>query len=290
MKILLLTASAILSLGIMNSHRNHFSSVAMQPTLLVGGIIASSNDPALESILLNPSVAKKQLPGKTIQAVAHHDEDKAHFVIHFRNKQLHGEWETFYNNSIPCDSGRFEKNLPDGEWKTWYPDGTLKAVRHYSAQKYLYVKEDISRNHPKIQKFAITRLAQNKTNVENHFRPQFEYNASSVASLPMLDRIHLNTSTENNQYIPPFSNCLHHGTYINYFENGAVKDSGNYVNGLKQGIWKEAKPGNELTGIGFYREGFKTGQWKYYDRNGVLKYTSRYNRNGKQISTHHFSR
>jgi antitoxin component YwqK of YwqJK toxin-antitoxin module len=293
MKALLLTASAVFSLGIVSWNSDHVSSNSLHSDLssrivtLGSGVI---NDPTLESILLNPAIAKKQLPGNTIQAVAHHEENKAHFIIHFRNKQLHGEWESFYNNSIPCDSGRFEKSLPDGEWKTWYADGRLKSVRHYSAEKYLFVKNDLLRNHPKVQKYAITRLAQQKKDIKGHFRPQFEHNVSDIASLPMLEKIQYNTSTQNDGYIPPFSTCLHHGPYINYHENGAVKDSGNYVNGLKQGIWKETHAHNDFTGVGFYRDGVKTGQWKYYSKDGLLKYTARYNRSGKQMSTHHFAR
>ena len=74
---------------------------------------------------------------------------------------------------------------------------------------------------------------------------------------------------------------------MNYFENGAVKDSGYFENGLKHGVWKETSTENNILAIGFYDHGLKSGQWKYYNASEQLLYTDLYSKEGKK-ERHHF--
>jgi antitoxin component YwqK of YwqJK toxin-antitoxin module len=67
--------------------------------------------------------------------------------------------------------------------------------------------------------------------------------------------------------------------YKSYFENGLLKDSGYYnKNGLRSGIWQEWGNNNTIRMIGFYRKGWKTGAWKYYDTKGKLLFVIHYSR------------
>ena len=241
--------------------------------------------PNIESILYNPGVQKKQKSGKQIQATGFRETNETHFVIHFLKNALHGEWQSFYTASQPCDSGRFEKNLPDGEWKTWYPNGNLKSIRTYSAKKYHYIQADIKRNHPKDQRYQITRKARSGASVNKYFLPVF-HSALLIPDMPMLEKIKLNTAASGN-YIAPFKHCLHHGLFINYFDSGAVKDSGYYYNGLKHDLWREASQDGKASAFGFYRHGVREGQWKFYDLNGELIYTETYI-HGKKTNVHYF--
>ena len=68
----------------------------------------------------------------------------------------------------------------------------------------------------------------------------------------------LNTSASGN-YIAPFQHCLHHGAFVNYFESGAVKDSGYYNNGLKHDLWKEGARDGKESAFGYYRHGVREG-------------------------------
>lgn len=240
----------------------------------------------IESILNNPAVLKKQVSRNSIQAVGRRHSGEEHFIIHFRKEQLHGEWQSFYNDDQRCDSGRFDKGLPDGEWKTWYPNGQLKTIRHYDAEKFHFIKADIQRNHPKDKRFAITKYA--VKNPAPYFQPHYESNGGINLNLSMLQKIHYNTLGDGDTYLPPFNSCLHHGLYINYDENGAVKDSGNYVNGLKHGLWKEALNGASVYAFGFYYHGVRQDQWKYYKADGSLFYTELYKPNGKKKEWHYF--
>jgi antitoxin component YwqK of YwqJK toxin-antitoxin module len=241
--------------------------------------------PGIESILYNPGVQKKQKSGKQIQATGFRETNETHFVIHFLKNALHGEWQSFYTTNQPCDSGRFEKNLPDGEWRTWYANGNLKSVRTYSAKKYHYIKADVKRNHPKDQRYQITRKARAGYNVNPYFRPRFE-SALLVSEMPILEKIKQNTSASRN-YVAPFQHCLHHGAFVNYFESGAVKDSGYYFNGLKHDLWKEGSADGKESAFGYYRHGVREGQWKFYDLKGELIYTATYT-NGKKTNVHYF--
>jgi antitoxin component YwqK of YwqJK toxin-antitoxin module len=244
--------------------------------------------PDVESILNNPAINKKQKSGNLVQATSLQEGDKKHFDVHFRKQQLHGLWQTYYSNEQLCDEGTFVKSLPDGEWKMWYPDGRLKVIVNYSAEKFHYIKNDIRRNHPRDKKYQITRLASMNKNIKPYFQPQFPDEPVGTKDLSLLYKIRYNTASDGNSYLPPFKTCLHHGLYISYFENGLVRDSGNYVNGLKHELWRET-PDDQTRAIGFYRHGQKDGQWKYYQANGELSFTEIYYQ-GKLKFTHYFNR
>jgi antitoxin component YwqK of YwqJK toxin-antitoxin module len=259
--------------------------------LVLGSWTTGSNvpafHPAIESILYNPSVYKEQLSRNLIRAVGYGLAGQAHFIIHFRNEELHDTWQSFYGNNQRCDSGRLYRNLPTGEWKTWYPDGRLKTLRTYNAEKYQYIKADLQRNHPKDQRYAITRLGSSGS--ARHFQPQYDGTPGNSQPLPLLQKIQHNTSgTDNSGYLPPFANCLHHGAFVNYDADGNIKDSGHYENGLRHGLWKESVNGN-MQAIGFYRHSVRQGQWKYYNAARRLVYTEQYNWNGKRKAWHYFT-
>lgn len=247
-----------------------------------------SSYPTIESILHNPAVYKKQMARDVVRAVGHRQTVQAHFIIHFRKEELHGDWQSFYDNNQRCDSGNFYRNLPTGEWKTWYPNGRLKTIRTYNAEKHQYIRADLQRNHPKEQRYAITRLGSAKA--ARYFRPQYESGAGINPSRSMLQKIQYNTSGESEAYHPPFATCLHHGAFVNYDEKGAVQDSGYYENGLQHGLWKESVDDGTMQTLGFYRHGVRQGQWKYYDAAGRLVYSELYKANGKRSEWHYFKK
>lgn len=268
---------------------NKFQDMIVKKFVLIGVVVAAmafTDGPVIESILHNPDIEKTQLSGTNIRATGFYNESKTQFVVHFRKQKLHGSWQTYFPNNVPSDSGSFENNLPDGLWKTWYPNGQLKTIRNYSAEKFRYIKNDLLINHPKNQRYIITKLAQQKEDVSKYFEP--DYNSEIITSMTLLGRIQQNTSNDNNNYIAPFNQSLHHGIFINYDMNGVVKDSGNYVNGLRNGLWKESD--ESLAASGFYQHGFRAGQWKFYDASGILLYTELYNKHGERKGIHYFNR
>ena len=59
------------------------------------------------------------------------------------------------------------------------------------------------------------------------------------------------------------------GEYITYFENGNIKEKGNYFNGLKRGEWSEFYENGQIFKKDFYNENGKlSGPFEYYFEDG----------------------
>ena len=78
----------------------------------------------------------------------------------------------------------------------------------------------------------------------------------------------VNQGTEH--YHPPFENGLLHGSFANYFPGGAIKDTGNYKNGLPEGHWIKWTDDKQYYWKGYYQHGRKDQEWKLYSSAGKL--------------------
>jgi antitoxin component YwqK of YwqJK toxin-antitoxin module len=65
----------------------------------------------------------------------------------------------------------------------------------------------------------------------------------------------------------------------NYFMNGKLMESGQFVNGKMDGVWTSYNENAIQTGEAFYSEGVKTGDWKVFDASGALRYKISYANN-----------
>lgn len=212
------------------------------------------------------------------------------FTGGYKNGRLHGEWSSWYHPQYRCDSGRLVKSIPDGEWKSWYNNGRLRSVRTYSAQRLGRVQYELPRRSGKATFLTITDIARN--DAEYAYRlltPFYSYftlatnAASAKAPTPrnLADRVLQNTSGEKRPYLAPFTTCLHHGLYMNYYPDGSVKDSGFYKDGVRDGVWIEKLDSGAIASTGAYRRGFRYDTWKFYDRSGNLLYIKWYKK-GKE--------
>lgn len=189
------------------------------------------------------------------------------------NGKLHGEWQSWYQNGLLCDSGKLVKGLPDGVWKHWDASGNLVALRSYSADKYDRIKNEMTRYHPKRIAFPLTVLyQQNKHAALKHMDVSYSFGTAkkrgAVGHLPELITKNI---IPGNAYQPVFDHVLHHGLYINFFSDGSVKDSGYYKNGLKQGLWTHNDTAKKIVLKGSYANGVKLKEWKIYDASGKLQ-------------------
>lgn len=218
------------------------------------------------------------------------------FISHYKKNRLHGGWTSWYDNRLICDSGKFENSLPEGIWKTWYSDGKLRSVRSYSALKW-HVLHDELKKHPRFTFFPLTEMIRNNRNAYEAYTSVVQ----SYATLPLprqqtitydgslKEIVDLNTTQKDNGYLPPFSQCLHHGLYMNFYPEGTTKDSGYYKNGLREGVWEEWLENRNIRSVGFYHNGAKKNTWKYYTSGGKLLYIQHYNHRGKPVGTKEFS-
>ena len=174
----------------------------------------------------------------------------------FKNLHLFGEWASYYTNTQPRDSGNFARNIPDGEWRTWYPNGNLRTIRHYNASKLGMMKNQLNNRNPKLEFYPLAMAAHKD-------RSYFEHRTSARYSFKSIP-------ASGDSYDAPFAECLHDGLYMNFFPNGAVKDSGYYKDGLRDGVWVEWNDNQTVRTTGFYINGEKHSGWKQESADGKL--------------------
>jgi antitoxin component YwqK of YwqJK toxin-antitoxin module len=235
--------------------------------------------------------AVESRPGEVVGLSASGDTQ---FIAHYKKNRLIGNWITKFNVDRVCDSGGFKNNIPHGVWKSWYPNGKLRSIRTYDAFKLAKAKRDIALSESKAVMSPIADIARKNPAVAYSFL-MADYSFHTLAVQPALvfaannwlsltKRIAYNLSHESS-YVPPFSECLHHGLYMNFYETGSVKDSGYYKDGVREGMWEEWLHGGHTRSYGFYRHGHRVDIWKFYNTSGKLIYVKAYNRNGREI--HH---
>lgn len=178
------------------------------------------------------------------------------YSVELRRNKMDGRWASRYNNGQLLDSGRLSKNIPDGEWLGWYSNGQIRSVRNYSASKWFMVQNKIYRYNPKTTTNPLALMAVRRDG-------SFEAITQSVHSFSGL-------ASGGEQYTPPFASCLPHGLYMNYYSNGAVKDSGFYKDGVRDGLWNEYFDNGQLNTSGSYFKGQKHGGWKSFNNKGKL--------------------
>jgi antitoxin component YwqK of YwqJK toxin-antitoxin module len=176
-----------------------------------------------------------------------HSDGRIRYSATVKNSRLHGVWSSWYNNNTSHDEGRLVRGIPDGEWKVWYPNGKLRFVRTYSYEKLQRLRQEWTRPHPKMANYPLTNIYKN--------------DRQKALSL-VKSNYSFRNFTIDNSYTPVFKDCLHHGLYMNFYEDGSMKDSGYYKNGLRDGVWEEGLVDGSGWWIGNYQNGIKTGTWK----------------------------
>ena len=232
--------------------------------------------PALPVLFNHGSIAGLPANGE----IAGELNNKPLFKSAVRNMQLHGSWQSWYQDGVLCDSGTLYKGIPNGTWKHWDEQGNLIALRTYSVDKYQRVTNAMLRHHPKRADYPLAELyAKN--------RKQALYAISDAASFPgatgvkthTIRELVKNNITGGNNYKPVFNRALLHGVFVNYFSNGAIKDSGYYQNGLKHGLWQHTTSGE--TAIGTYKHGIRVKEWRTYNASGKIIALTVYSNTGK---------
>ncbi|RYY18992.1 MAG: hypothetical protein EOO04_22870, partial [Chitinophagaceae bacterium] len=236
----------------------------------------------------NSASIVKAAPGTLVGLSASGDTQ---FVAHYKKNKLRGKWISKFDDDQLCDSGNIKNNIPDGLWKSWYPNGQLRFIRTYDAFKLEKAKQDIPRRHSKSVNSSIAEIAKKNLRIAYSFlHPDYSFHTlaahpvdfSSFNGWLTLNERVANNINQETFYFPPFAECLHHGLYMNFYENGATKDSGYYKNGLREGIWEEWLDDGATRSHGFYSRGHKVDTWKFYNQQGQLLYVRSFDRHGRE--------
>lgn len=67
-----------------------------------------------------------------------------------------------------------------------------------------------------------------------------------------------------------------------YYENGQLKQIGNYYEGNKDGVWKFYYKNGNLLSFGKYKNGIQIGKWKFYYDNGFISSIRNFDFKGKK--------
>jgi len=204
------------------------------------------------------------------------------YSANVKGGKLHGNWQSWYANGQPCDSGTLVKNLPDGEWKHWNEQGQLIAIRHYNAIKFHQVLEEILRYNPKRNFYYLSSLYQkNKQAALHHLNVSYSFPGNNVAiNYSTLKELVSSNISGQYHYKPVFEQCIQDGLYMNYFADGSVKDSGYYKNGLRYGKWIHRDLAGSNWQQGAYNNGDRIKEWKVYNNDNRLLELIFYNNNG----------
>lgn len=76
-----------------------------------------------------------------------------------------------------------------------------------------------------------------------------------------------------------YKNGIGNGIWINYYEDGTIKEVGNYTDNRVEGPIVQYHPNGKIKAKGTYKHWKKkVGIWTYYDKNGILITTEDYKR------------
>ncbi len=193
------------------------------------------------------------------------------FCVSVHGSKLNGNWQSWYATGVLCDSGRLINNLPDGEWKHWNEKGELLAIRHYSADKFQRVMQEMLRYNPKRSFFYLSELYQkDKQAALNYLTAAYSFPSGRSAPVHSLKQLVISNISKSDSYRPVFEQSLQDGLYMNFFPGGSIRDSGYYKNGVRTGKWVHRDSADGPWHLGAYQHSIKIKEWKYYDKNNKL--------------------
>ncbi len=187
-----------------------------------------------------------------------------------------------YNNDFLISRERINrkdnKGLKQGEWKEFYPGGTIKREMTYrDDQLHGYYKEYDTKG-----RLVLTMLYDNGAIVK-----------SEVEDEPDIEIINRYDSSGILIYSGPYRNNVPVGVHREYGENGRVSNAFIYNdNGLlltegivdesgnRNGRCKDYYPDGKIKAEGNYNNNRRTGLWKFYNNSSRVEQTGSYN-NGR---------
>ncbi|MGL6267002.1 MAG: toxin-antitoxin system YwqK family antitoxin [Chitinophagaceae bacterium] len=234
--------------------------------------------------------------------VAYNNRGDTQFVGNYHKGQLNGKWMSWFNNRNVCDSGLLINDLPEGTWKGWYANGSPKYILQFSARKLNALKDELIRQ-PKTKYYLLAN--KQPAEASRHYDAQllFGHSREEVKSISLTKKVNYpvysleavkkivtdNTDVSNNStYKAPFAEGLLHGQFTSFYPDGSIKETGLYLNGLREGMWEEFSLSNEKS-IGTYRHGFRNGEWRYYNSQGKLVFWKRFDAKGRETEKYSFA-
>lgn len=170
-----------------------------------------------------------------------------------------GPFSLYHTKNTKAIEGTYINNTKQGIWKFWYESGALMdsgMVKNNYVVNTWYSWYETGRLKSIAQYQPIDSLS-NKISVNN-------------SNKKTAKRI---WGGDDSLIIQP------HGLSISYYENTQLKDSGNFINGEKQGEWTSWYKNGKIESKGRYDNGLQEGEWNYYYENGKNSTKEQYKKN-----------
>jgi uncharacterized protein len=220
-------------------------------------------------------------------------DGKINQVMAYRNGKKEGLSKEFdkngnlitlleYNNDFLISRDRINrsdsKGLKQGDWKDFYPNGTIKTERTFKDdQLHGYYKEYDNKGN-----LVLTMLYENGSIVK-----------SRVDDAPDIQVVDRHDQSGRLIYRGPFRNNIPVGIHQEFGADGKVTNSKIYndnglllsegivdLSGNKNGKWKDYFANGKIQAEGQYTENRRTGQWKFYNEQEKVEQTGSFN-NGR---------
>lgn len=206
-----------------------------------------------------------------------------------KNKKS-GTWTYYFENGIVSAYERYDENEElDGEFTSYYENGSLKEKSFYKNGKINGMVELYNRNNTLKNKFPLSegKITGVKYNYNSTGYLQNEgelvndvYNGYYKSYYPG-GALDLNCKVVNDQI---------NGLAEYHWENGVVSITGTFANGKRDGNWKWFSEEGKLKTEINYIKGKETGTSRYYYDNGKLKTEENYENGVKKGSTKQYDR
>lgn len=187
-----------------------------------------------------------------------------------------GAWQKNYPNSnILVYKGQFKDDVPVGEFTYFYPTGEVRTiVEHIPNSKrsygyYYHKNQQIMSEGPFWDQKKDSIWA--NYNVEGYVLGTEEFKEDKLNGEKVL--YYLRSQQESGKIdvlsISNYKDSVLHGAYKEFFSNGKLKKTGNYLKGDKTGEWQEFEMKGVLIGQLRFKDGLPHG-WAYaYNSKGV---------------------
>lgn len=215
----------------------------------------------------------------------------------FSNGVEQGPWKTYYTNGKVHENLAYDHGNVDGMYTEYYDNGQVKQTQLYSKGKAEGKESDFTEG---------GRLYEEDTYEKGKIRAVQFYGAdgkpgyaaaikASGGALSYFDSLGTRISEGNYSYrgdkegtytyFYPSGKVSGRAVYrggeldgprVNYFFNGQLSDSANYVQGDEDGYYAYYYTNGRLRQDGWYAAGKRTGPYHEYDINGKMTYATWY--------------
>lgn len=181
-----------------------------------------------------------------------------------------GYWKKYEKNKLVYE-GRFNKDIPIGEFKYYHEDGSLKSVSNFlngthKVQSVLFHKNgqksaeglfvDQQRHGDwKYYSYAGTLIKEESYN--NGVKQGVWKTYSTQTGTLLVEEI--------------FDNGLLNGVRKEYFTGGDIRNIIPYISGKRNGFAENYRTGNVIESRGTFHNDALVGTWEFFDFNGKLR-------------------